>query len=888
MFRIFPFLFALIISCAGYVLLKPDVSEEPTIGRSSAELVSQLGLDLEPAVMDPLYRGYVRLHAGENVVGELNSNAVLMGSACLFLLFLFLYMQLCGLMEDSELELSVIRVVALLGAGIGTGFLFCSVPFRVLNLSTHSSGIDMLLLLLSGLALLLVAQRYHLIKLLLASLLIGLATIETSHLLVFLPLIALVILIVLVRNEVDRVGLIFACSLLLCVLPTLVFSAIAASQKVTGTEAEFYATTGFWTAFLGMLKTPFFHIHRSLPATGWMLALFFPTVVWLSTLATGRRAMSDYIRFTDILMNLVFTAVAVAMLLEMPVSPWRVASGISPMILPYLLIACVFGYLVSYWTLILGNALGGSGRTWLRVAIPGLVVSVLSIGFFVWQYPQGRELARDSVAASKGVRTLAEHMLDGVGTRSWLVTSGVVDDQILLGAYARGKDLSLIDASRQADPIYMRRLSKRFESPEIASFAQSSLVSLLRYWRTQPTFHDAVAMQAYPQVLYYGEYFPEPRRGVYVGASEGDGVSADELFSSHEVFWKEMIEVFGDAPEDSETLSSSYREYGLRDVSKNANDVGVRLVRQGHPRLAVKAFKYGLTLLPDNESVILNLLALLEQGVEVEDATAIRAKYALMAQSPKNSYQRSVRLYGTLVDSAAAFLPSDDMVADRAKLQQLRAGAEGKSRAMFDLALAASYALGREDLKSEEHYAEIVSQDPKNGGAWYALAALRLRYRDFERVERILERLTELEFTPEKLTVLKARLALAKKDYERVGELLKPLIESGAADGLVWGWRWMLCAYRGTRRGFELCDVGWSEPSLVLARWRFFRGNSSCWKGIFERQDGSWKRRWLNRGRTFRFWRFCWLLILLKGSLVRPEVIWNRFSNWMEDTAWPI
>ena len=238
--------------------------------------------------------------------------------------------------------------------------------------------------------------------------------------------------------------------------------------------------------------------------SGWLFVAIFSTLPFLIHLFSSGKAYNEKPGLVQWLFHCAMTFVSIVAVAT-PLSPSSLleSQGILPVVTSAFA-AVVAGHLVSYWwihrKLVVGKVAGG---------VLTFVLAVTCIwNFFTFDRSHGA--FADEVARK---------LLADLGDRTWLVTDGTLDDHLLLAAAESGKELNLIQLTRDLDTAYLEHLGKIVRDKNVGGSKNEGLALSLSlgvlpfvqdWFAADPTVGKEVAIYGAPDLWFSAGLKPVP------------------------------------------------------------------------------------------------------------------------------------------------------------------------------------------------------------------------------------------------------------------------------------------------------------------------------------------------------------------------------------------
>jgi Tfp pilus assembly protein PilF len=710
-------------------------------GESARELTRCLGILPAIAPDGPIWRwtaGAIGALAGAKAVAALNGFAVFCGAFAVWLMYRVVSLGLRLAISAREVEGTRAWMAAVLGGAVAALFLAFCVPFWVCGTRATPAAFHVVMLLGATSLFLAWWRDGRGWQLLIFWSICGLGVVEFATFVLFVPLFAGFTVYRLWQTElltvrrVVAVGCAGVCPLLLYAVAAGVFVG-SAGYELRGYES-YGQVVWFWWRDQYML------LRYGLPQVGWLLIVTLTVVPWVSVLVVGRHALNRTPDSGLLVLHAVLTGIAMVLLFNLKISPWRLVGWGQMLVTPYVLAACVCGYLAAYASLL-------PQAWWSRdvTASPPLqrrrdgLGALLAASFLaVVIVAPFRNAPEADGRAAAFVNAMAHETVEALGPREWLVTDGLMDANVLLAARERGKDLKTINMFDRSD-TYVRLLARRFEKPAYRNVLQVSTAAFVKEWMEgDPAGADMIAVQSDPDLWLAAHYAAVPARLLYVGMPRGatNAVALSGALKDHRAFWADVRA----RPARAIRQPADWVEARLvRHIGAVANNFGVFLEDAGRTNDAFAVYQAARLIDPENLSALLNMGVMLDRGFETAEKSAIRSDLDTLQRTVKQrmhawtlarhyGYVRIPELYAQIGWNwvlsgqpglgVSRLLKAIELTADPARAQ------------LAQQALAYAYLAQNEQESSEAVCQAILQRDPANVGALVAMARIELRKRN--------------------------------------------------------------------------------------------------------------------------------------------------------------
>ena len=265
-----------------------------------------------------------------------------------------------------------------------------------------------------------------------------------------------------------------------------------------------FARNWFGLELSDFLKKSAQEMRGCISVSGWLFVAIFATLPFVTQIFSSGKAYNEKPGLVQWLFHCAMTFVAIVAVAT-PLSPSSLLEplGILPVVTSAFA-AVVAGHLVSYWwihrKLIVGRVAGG---------ILAFVLAVTCV-WNLCTFDRSHGAFADEVARK---------LIADLGDRSWLVTDGTLDDHLLLAAAESGKELNLIQLTRDLDTTYLENLGKVVREKNVGGSKNESLALSLSlgvlpfvqdWFAADPTVAKDVAIYGAPDLWYSANLKPVP------------------------------------------------------------------------------------------------------------------------------------------------------------------------------------------------------------------------------------------------------------------------------------------------------------------------------------------------------------------------------------------
>ena len=420
------------------------------------------------------------------------------------------------------------------------------------------------------------------------------------------------------------------------------------------------------------------------------------------------------------------------------------------------LVASVCGYLFAYWYLLARSALPPVEFDKLPAEqVVGRRMAPFIAGAFALLLVLSAIVNAASFSRDRGAfaEACANAILDRMGDRTWLVTDGMIDDQLRAASAARGKELNLICLHRDMDDAYLKELGELVREKGVkAGHADLSIsiklgvLSFLQDWfEGDPDVQAKVAIFGAPDIWCMTDRVPVPECLFFGGVKDVKKVDGAKAKADFLAFWKEMEPVlYADAKKGSRGIAEiddpvdRMRLQLRRHVGFIANNLGVMLQDLGMDDDAFEIYELILkTIDSDNICTLFNEFEMARVGAKaaMPHKKEIERQLKAIRDDPKRRYLLwSLSRYYGYIRAPEIFV--------RLGYEWARSGQVGNAIAQVQRAInfvpadrqagllnmmAAIYASGNQAQKSREVYQQVLEKDENNHDALMGMMRLSLQ-----------------------------------------------------------------------------------------------------------------------------------------------------------------
>lgn len=814
-----------------------------------ARLLAQAArLSEAPTTLNPLWALMVGLAARgfpAELAGIANWLSLICGALAVGLLYHLVAGTLLLTIEVDNRNGKWVRVVSAVGGVAASLALAFSIPFWYAAVRCYPATWHLLMLFVLAAVFLSFARQPTVWRLAVFWLLAGIGVVEFTSTVLFLPLFVVYGLVILWRNERLEWKMLFAAGVGFGI--GLLLYLVAAWRYVNDPSVPLDDTAGILRIAGRTMRVQYNLLAGSIPQLGWLFLVIGAVAPWVVILMTCRRALNDMVDAGMLLLHIILTGVAIAVLSNARIAPWALFGPMNFLVTPYALIAAGYGYLATYWCIAPFQLWNDSGG-WRRAAMPAVasVFAVLMLAFPI--LTAFRNLPVADARPSLLIDRFCRAVVADIGSRRWLVTDGSLDDNLLIAAHAAGHPLNVLNLSMGSHDLYMRRVASKFKDSRWKSLAQVGLLTLLQEWlKEDPTAARDTAVLNLPDIWYAAGLTPLPNRTIYVGLAPGAAVDASGLATNHAAMWKEWMALF-DARSDAGDQRRFVTAYFRRHLSMMANNLGVVLEDRRMSREAWDAYAAARNLNPDNLSALLNQYVMVQNGYAASDRErvgVIAATEAIMRQKERRpTAWRLTRVCGyvrmpeVFADIGVTWAFSGQPGLAISGLQRaIEMGGADSDR--FKSTLAVVYASQDRAEQGAALLEDLIARKPDDPSALISLARIKTRQGDFARAQDLLTRAGKTRVSRDFLALEWGTVYLLGGQTDRARITLQEVVELNPGNIRAWALLGAVALECDDDHGIEECYQALNRDAKLDATALAIRGQIELQRRKFDaaRQD---------------------------------------------------
>jgi len=808
-----------LLGVLALVLYVATLSRGAYPGESASLMATELGLNPLGASSHILWSWLVDLVASlpmGSVIYRLNFLSALCAATAIGLFFRVLADGIWSVIPVTEQNVGVANRASLWAGVVGSVALMGSLPFWYVANRFHPASFDLLLLLLLAKLLMTFLRRVDLWAGLIFAFLYGAFTIEFATLIVFAPLVLASILFALWMNGELRWARVLPLAGCLLLGMLLYVPAAWSYEHSAAFQLSMSPESGFWQAFLWVVKNQYHLIVSSLPQIGWLLVIIVGIVPWLAVLVVARRGLNEERDWGLYWLHLILSAVVIAVLFNAPFSPWRILGPWRVLVTPYVLIAFCYGYLAAYWNLFprlfFQNAEEDErGKLWFREYggnIPGAVLLIAALVAGIINYPIAD--ARPAGALNQYAQSVAKAMAG----RTWLVTDGMLDSNIQLAAKEQGLPLRLFNLQQGNNTLYMKYVARSFDNQRLKSLAEVDGLAFMREWmETDTNFVRHVSFLSYPDLWISASLQPVPDCVHFTGVTALSEVDVEALWKRHQDFWSQpFIRELAVLCKGDSMLTYPAANV-MRHLSMVANNLGVLLEDVGQRKQAYEAYAKARELDGANVSALLNQVTMLERGYAAPDADKVKGEFAELLKNLKQKFQiwSLSRIYGYVrmpeayanLGMSWAFSGQPGMAVAGYK-RAIELAPDHKDQLSQGLAMA--YLAQDQSVAGEEILRQLIEKEPNNPSVLMSLARLAARNNRFDEAGLLLDRAQKAGVPKDRIAMEYAVMHLASGETGKARVILQELVDLNPELTSAWALLAGVFMMENDSKGLDTCE----------------------------------------------------------------------------------
>ena len=524
-------------------------------------------------------------------------------------------------------------------------------------------------------------------------------------------------------------------------------------------------------------------------ATGFLVIVAVPVVPWLTLFPLSSRSPWFY-EWGQIGVRALFAVGMLAVLFDLPFSPWHLMGFGYLMSTPYLILAVCMGYVAGeFW--ILGEPQvmldSDSFRRTVRRAsslfAAALPFALLGIGAWNWRAADGRygRIVNEAVAEVLG-------RLDG---RNILFTTGLLDESLCLAVELQNSPVRVVSAPRTGSGPYLQRLAKRFSGePWQAPLSHGDFGQFLDHLLMSDDGPGLIGIIDLPDVFREFGYLV-PDGFIYRMETDPGRIDLPALIEAQRPFWAWMLRM-AEHPVPEQNLMSPYQERMRLMASKVANNLAVLQLERGDEAAGLETLRTARRIYSDNWSVLMNLIEL-GRARECPDLPEWEKEWAYREDELGGDRWALAIRYGYVWKARAwvqqgyvwalSGVPAIDEAFRRKPAISDEEDAANDNRAQV---LDQAYLLWGQPARDDTYYRSQLVKDSRDVEALMAMCRLALRRNDPEAAEAFIAEALSMGMDENKARFDRAMLAYVRGEKESALAQLAALCVQTPGDLRVW------------------------------------------------------------------------------------------------------
>lgn len=760
---------AIALGVVSFVLLVAWTQPIAHIGQSSMILMHTLGIDPLAPFAHPVYgwiAGLIASLTGASAVYAINMFSALCAAGVLWLVFLYVYHFSRGFNFDNVFSPGAMHRVQLAAATISVLFLFAATPFTLAATRANPLMFDLFLTLGAFYLVINYVASHPASRLYLASVLYGVAMVESTTAIILLPVFSILLL-----AKMWQAGTLTLKHVL------MTGGAGLAGLSLYFIQAGFFMATptygwrefdGFWQVVWYILIEQKQNLTGGLPRTGWLtvaMVSFLPWAITSSFRLSGGSHRNSAAMIGTLALNVMLGVLAFLLLRDFPLAPETITGTMRLFVTPYIFIALWVGNVMAFWLVVSfrDKRFDRSDLKKIRRAV-GMAVLVITPIYLLFMIST-RSLPNARHPADPLIQELSHKIVDMAADKEWLITNTMMDDQIAIEAHLRGLPLKILRLAYGRSPAHMKYVASLLETdPRLQSLARVGMSPLMDEWFFHvPDVDKKTLVVHVPDMWLMAGFDALPDRVLFAGVKSGTALALDEMLVTHKKFWADYGSRIAKIPVVKNEIQSMTVEWIRTHLSKVANNLGVLFEDQGRTDDAFICYQQARELAPANLSALMNMhvLAQRENRPEFEmlEAELVKQTESVMGkvQTWSLAYVYGfVRVPELFANRGITFAMSGKATAAISDMK--RALSLSENNPQVQLALAGLYFGQSRDVESREQYENVLAGDPGNINALVGLMRVSVRSGKYDEARRHLESLRKTAIKPSVLKMDEAVL----------------------------------------------------------------------------------------------------------------------------------
>ena len=108
-----------------------------------------------------------------------------------------------------------------------------------------------------------------------------------------------------------------------------------------------------------------------------------------------------------------------------------------------------------------------------------------------------------------------------MGPREWFISSGYLDDVLLLKAREQKKEIKVLSTTRAGTKSYRKYVATMFDDPRLQGLVQVGMMPMITEWLSkEPSAVDKIAVFDLPDLWFMHGYTPVPQKLFFRGGDQ--------------------------------------------------------------------------------------------------------------------------------------------------------------------------------------------------------------------------------------------------------------------------------------------------------------------------------------------------------------------------------
>ncbi len=769
------------------------------LGESAKLLAAHAGVDPFPAMAHPVWGFFVHIVLLIPVGGlafKVNIVSALFGGGCVWLMY-SLIARIAHDRTNEEIGSHFVPATVQMISGVFAAlFLAISTPFWVVATRAFPTTLDIFLFMLAVRLLFAMGYRQKAVYLYLFALVCGVGAVEYATFIVWLPVLAIVALVLAWMVGLLTFRILFIATL--CFLLGLSLYLVEAWRYCLSPAYEWRDFQNFFQVIWYIWRDQYRLITTSLPQVGWLMVFLVSVLPFMMVLAFPRPMRMGSVSPGSYFLRAILFILGILALFNLPIAPWPLLGFRPLLVMPYVLMGAWFGYMAGYWFICMGprHRLEAPFIFWAKkvgraLLLPVLVLGMIAAATINFPLANGR--------SSDLVNDFCRKVIDRLEGRTWLLSNGELDELFMIEAAERNIPLEVLCPIRARSLAYRRYMAGLFDNPRLKGLANAGLGSVLGEWiASTPEAINKLAVLNTPDLWFESGCEFVPSGMLYLGArkasipSPGDEAVMTNKFLADQQLWREMADELR-ASAASKPIISSWCLGTLGHLSKLANDTGFYLEDRGQNAMAFEAYVQSISLNSNNLSAFLNAISMAKKEKRPE-ASSLQAQFEQLVKKPKaplNSWALAY-FYG-YVHSPEAFASRGAAWAmsgkpHRAMADMQRALTMGANSNNMQMVMASLYS--RQDMRAESEviYEQMLKGNPNFRPALLGLARLAVQNGKPDKAREYIRRIKEAGGQADVvLSLEEAAVEIADARLVEARRILQDVLKTEPENYQAWG-----------------------------------------------------------------------------------------------------